>query len=452
MTSQIDKTLPADPESEKLVLASILLDGDRFPEIAGALQADDFSLETNRRIFRRMADMDGHGKAIDHVTVAGELHGVGELESVGGVSYLVSLDDGMPHLANLDAYVDRVIEKSRLRRIAAAAQHILNRALTAGETPDDILAGADTAMLDIRPSRNTKEAWKTPGMVIAEYPGGLKGMLEPPADGTALSTPFARLNEAIGGFRRQELILLAGRPSHGKSAAGLQFAWHAVNHHRIEIAYISLEMSQESLVQRLISIHGNADLHRMRIGFLSRDERMRLSLKASDIQEAKFWIDDRGGQTSAGMRRSIRQLCSRRPIGLVVVDHLHLIRGADQREDERRRFSRIADDLQVLAKDLNVPVIALAQCSRRCEEENRPPGMPDLKETGKLEENADLILFAYRPEMYHKNRNREELRGVAEFVVAKQRSGPVGSVHVTFLGSQSKFANRAEDVPEQGNL
>lgn len=440
MTSHValSKGLPANIDAERFVLGSIQLDDSRFVEVASTLHDADFALEKHRRIFAAMLALDLAGSKIDRVTLAEELMRRGELDSVDGLSYLCTLDDGLPHVANLDSYVDILVEKSRLRRIAIAAQGILNRAIDGTDTPDEILSGADAAMLDIRPSRNAVDIWQTPGQCIASVDGGLKGFLEP-ADATGILSPFPRLNESIGGFKPQQLIILAGRPSHGKSAAGLQLAWHAIQRHKIEVAYVSLEMSRESLTQRLIVMHGRADLHRLRLGYLTREEKSRLSMKAADVQDCGLWIDDRGGQTSASIRRSIRQLCSRRPIGMVFIDHLHLIRSGEAREGIREQFSRIANDLQCLAKEINIPVVALAQCSRDCEKENRPPGMPDLKETGTLEENADLVLFAYRPEMYHRNREKDELKGVAEIIIAKQRNGPIGTVHLRFNGGMSMF-------------
>lgn len=443
----LTKGLPANLDAEKLILGSIALDGTRFPEIASALGVQDFALDRHRLIFGVFASLDDRGQKIDRMTAANELMTNGQLEAAGGLSYLSSLDDGMPTIPNLGSYVDILIEKSRLRRIAIAAQKIMNRALMSSDSADEILSGADAEMLDIRPSRNSKEIWKTPGMEIADYPGGLRALMFP-QQSEGIKTPFPRLNEVTGGFRPQELILIAGRPSHGKSAVALQFAWHAVKEQGIEVAYISLEMSRASLTQRLIAIHGRSDLHRMRIGYLSADERQRVSRSASDVQESCLWIDERGGQTSSSIRRSVRELCMRRPIGMVIVDHLHLIRGTES--DERTKFNRIADDLQTLAKELKIPVLALAQLSRRCEEENRAPGMTDLKETGKLEENADLILCPYRPEMYSKNRDKEELRGVAEIVIPKQRNGPIGSVPLTFIGGMSMFESATNEREQSG--
>lgn len=437
------KAPPIDVESERLVLGSILLKGDRFPEIASALSVEDFGLEVHRRVFARMADLDQRGGKIDHSTVGSELMRVGELESVGGLSFLLELDERMPQFANLDAYVDRVIEKSRLRKIATAAQHIMNRALMAQDTPDEILSGADAAMLDIRSSRNVKAAWKTPGMCIEQAPAGLRGIVEPKA-ATGIQTPFYRLNETLGGFRNGELIIVGGRPGHGKSSIALQFAWHTVFRLGIEVALVTLEMPVEAQVARLIVQHGHLDAQRVKLGYTGADERRRLSLAAADVQESMLWIDDRPGQTSSAIRRSVRELTSRRPIGMVIVDHLHLIQGD---EDQRKRFARIADDLQILARDLNVPVLALAQVGRKCEDEGRAPGSPDLKESGKLEENADVIMFAYRPEAYQRFEAREDLRGVADLIITKNRNGPVGKVPLIFLGAQMRFENKAEDVP-----
>ncbi len=432
-------------EAEKFLIGSAMLDGARFPAIANTIEEQDFAIEKHRRIWRTMLDLDQAGSGIDRVTVATELHRTGKLESVDGVSYLASLDDGIPQIACLDSYLDLIIAASRLRKIAVAAKNIMDRAILGQETPDSILDAANSVFTGVRTARDTGSAWMTPGEVIESYPGGLRGIVTPSAAANGIQSPFPRLNDVIGGFRPEELILIAGRPSHGKSAVALSFAWHAAHNLQIESAYVSLEMSRPSLVQRFIAMHAKADLHRLRGGFLGTDERARISIAASDVQIAPIWIDDKGGQTSAGIRRSLKQLATRRPIGMVIIDHLHLIRGADGREDERQRFNRIADDLQNLAKEMKVPVLALAQCSRSCETELRAPGMADLKETGKLEENADVIIFAYRPQMYAKWRDRPELNGEAQLVVAKHRNGPVASVPMVFLSSQSRFETRAQD-------
>lgn len=437
------KGFPISVDAERFVLGSILLNGARFPEIASALESDDFGLEAHRRIFTRISGLDRVGTKIDHVTVAEELMKFGELESVGGLGHIVSLEDGLPQISNLDAYVDMVIEKSRLRKIAYAAQHILNRAMGGSDGPDEILSGADASMLDIRKSRNSKAAWRTPGMCIEANPAGLKGIVEPKA-AQGIQTPFYRLNDTLGGFRNGELIVLGGRPSHGKSACSLQFAWHAVFRLNLEVALVTLEMSAEAQVSRLIVQHGRLDAQRVKLGYTGADERRRLSLAASDVHGSMLWIDDRPGQTSSAVRRSIRELASRRPISMAIVDHAHLIAGD---EDPRKRLSRIADDMQILARDLNIPVILLAQVGRKCEEDGRPPASPDLKEAGKLEENPDVIMFAYRPEMYQKFQAREDLHGVADLIITKNRNGPVGTIPLVFLGSQMRFDNRVEDVP-----
>ena len=438
--------LPTALDAERLVLGSLILDSMKFPAVANALNVSDFALEKHRVIWSAIEELDRHGERPDRVTVCSHLMRTGKLEVVDGMGYIMSLEDGMPLLPNLDGYLDLIIRTSRLRQLAITAQSIMDRALGGADTPEQVLEAAAASFNAVRSGRDESAIWSTPGKIIEDYPGGLRGIVAPVADATGIATPFSNLSEMVGGFKPGELIILAGRPSHGKSSAAMSFSWHAAWKQKIEVAYVSLEMSRASLVQRFIAMHGRAELHRLRSGFLTVDERSKLSIAASDVQEAAIWIDDRGGQSSVGIRRSIRQLAQRRPIGMIVVDHLHLIRGTNPREDERQRFNAIADDLQNLAKEMRVPVIALAQCSRKCEEESRTPGMSDLKETGKLEENADVIIFAYRPELYTKFRTREDLRGLAEFVVAKNRNGPVGTCRMVFIGPQARFDNRAQDV------
>jgi replicative DNA helicase len=400
-----------------------------FAGINAVLTADDFMTEANRRLWTACKGLDDSGRQIDRMTVATMLQTAGTLASVGGLSYIASLDEGMPKLANIDSYVTMVREKSLLRRIAISAHSLYNRALMADEEPGNLLASADEILTRLNGNDDMQPEWKNPGEVMGEYPGGLSSFITPTRGGTGIQTPWPLLNNSICGLQGGDLVLLAGRPSHGKSAAALQIAYEAAKYGR-GVAYFSLEMSRESLVRRMLSLASGVDSHRMRLGYLNATERQAVSMAASEIESLPVWIDYRG-YNSPAIRRAVKRLRARRQVDLVVIDHFHLLQGLGN-EEMRIRYARIADDIQRIAKEINIPFLVLTQLSRKCEDENRAPGMADLAETGKLEQNADIVLFTFRPEMYAKNREKPELKGLADFILAKQRNGPTAKFQMLF--------------------
>lgn len=437
--------MPANVDAEKFLLGSILLDDSVFDEVASALQAGDFCLEKHQRIFQRMAEIHERGEKVDRITLANELLNRGELESVDGLRYLVSLDDGLPKIPNLSGYVKIVKDKAILRQTIAAAQQVMNRALLAQDASGDILAQAEELFFGLGQAVGSiARGWENPGDIMRNYPGGLNALLSPSRGGNGIKLPWAWLQEQTCGLQPGDLVLLAGRRSHGKSAAGLQIACHAAKT-GVGVGYVSLEMSRESLVLRLVCAVAGVDIHKARLGYLSKDERTRMRQAAESIESLRLWIKDEDVRTPAAIRLQLKRLKAKQPLGLVVIDHFHLVAGNGGREDERTRYNRIADDFQLQAKGFNVPFVVLSQLSRKCEEENRPPGLSDLKETAKLEENADLVIFVYRPECYPRNRNREELRGIAEFIIGKQRNGPTGKIPMVFLAHTTTFESREEE-------
>jgi replicative DNA helicase len=447
MPLALEKGLPSNLEAERFILGSIQNAGnDMFASCDTALSADDFALEKHRRIYSAMRGLDEAGQNIGRVEVANELIRLNQLESVDGLSYLTDLDTGLPLLASIDSYVRIVREKSILRQIALAAHNLMERALLADDDPAAILTHADSILASLMPD-GSLASWENPGEIIRSYPGGLKSFITPSRGGTGVQLPWPIINSTLCGLQPGDLMLVSGRPSHGKSVAAMQLSYEAAKSGH-GVAYFSLEMSRESLVRRLISMVGKVDSQRMRLGYLNADERERVSLAASEIESLPIWIDNRGYTTPA-IRRALKSLRARREIGLVVVDHFHLIQSIG-REEDRQRFARTADDFQRYAKEFNIPFVVLAQLNRKCEDENRAPGLSDLGETGKLEQNADIVMFTYRPEAYARNRNRDELRGHAEFIVAKQRNGPTGKVDMFFRKEFQCFAEAHPGKPEAG--
>jgi replicative DNA helicase len=447
-THTTEKGLPTNVDAERFVLGSILLDDSFYIQAAGSLESDDFSLEKHRRIFRRMGDLHERAEKIDRITVANELMKTNELEACDGLSYLVSLDDGLPQLPNVDSYIRIVKDKAVLRRIILASQHMINRCLLDAEEPDEILAGAEETLLKLGEAR-VKSGLMNADQILRGYEGGINAFLDPSKRIKGLSTGFTRLDEYTGGLHGGDLVIVAARPSMGKTALALNIAQHVALKLKQTVAVFSLEMSKESLLTRMLCSAARVDSQRFRAGFLSQEERRKLNQALHELVEAPLWIDDTPGLHLMDMHAKLRRLQSERQhIGLVVLDYLQLMSGQGRFENRNQEVSALSRGLKLLAKELNVPMMVLSQLSRAVENRqgDHRPQLSDLRESGSIEQDADLVGFIFREEVYH--RDREDLRGLAELIVAKQRNGPVGTVNLVFLHSQTKFENRAEDTGE----
>jgi replicative DNA helicase len=432
--------MPANMDVERFVLGSFLLQGAEAVEKSGvAITGDCFALEKHRRIWRAIADLHRERKPIDRVTVAEELLRVDELDSVDGLGYLVTLDDGLPSLANIDRYVDILIEKAAVRRIAVVAQSTMNRALIAEDRAEDIIASTRAALDGIETRRETA-SWKDFEATVKEHGGTFEDFISPCRNGAArgIRTPWEPVNSCLSMIEPGTLFVLAARPGMGKSGAAIQLARRAAQDGH-GVAYISLEMTAAALERRLLAQISGVDAFRMRSGFLDSEERDRVREAREIRRRLPIRINDKGCRTAPAILAALRELRTHTPIGICLVDHFHLVRGLSAREEERVRYNRIADDFQTAARETDIPFVVLAQLSRKCEEENRAPGLSDLKETGKLEENSDVVMFIHRPEMYAKNRGKQELRGIAEMIIAKQRDGATGKCTMTFIGAQQRF-------------
>jgi replicative DNA helicase len=439
----LDRGLPANLEAEKFILGSLLLDDSRFIEVGGQLTVDDFILEKHRRIFRRMEELHERGVKIDRITLAEELQRRGELESVDGLTYLVSLDDGLPQISNLDGYIRIVREKALLRRIAVTSQHIMNRALMAEEDPQDILAGLEQDLLRLGEDR-ASEGLRSPREVIAAYQGGINAFLDPSKRIKGIGTGFTKFDEMTGGLHGGELFILAARPSMGKTALALNMAWHVAAKAFQPVAIFSLEMSQESLLTRMLCAAARVDSHRFRTGYLNEQERQKLRQAANQMVESPIFIDDSAGVNLMDMHAKLRRM-NPKP-GLVVVDYLQLMSSRGRVENRNQEVSQLSRGLKLMAKEMDCPFLVLSQLSRATETRvgDHRPQLSDLRESGSIEQDADLVAFIFREEVY--KRDREDLKGLAELILAKQRNGPVGKIDMVFLHSQTRFENRAEDL------
>ena len=444
----LEKGLPANLDAERFVLGSILLDDAMYVQAAGALEADDFTLEKHRRIFRRMGELQERGEKIDRITVANELMKFNELEACDGLTYLVSLDDGLPHIPNLDSYIRIVKDKAILRRIITASQSMMNRCLLGEEAPDEILAGAEETLLKLGDAR-VKNGLVNPQQILEDYDGGINAFLDPSKRVKGISTGFAKYDDYTGGMHGGELFILAGRPSMGKTALALNIAQHVALKLKQTVAVFSLEMSKESLLTRMLCATARVDSQKFRSGYLNQAERTKLNHALHELVEAPLYIDDTAGIHLMDIHAKLRRLKAERGhIGLVVVDYLQLMSGRGRFENRNQEVSALSRGMKLLAKELNVPLLVLSQLSRAVESRqgDHRPQLSDLRESGSIEQDADVVGFIFREEVYQ--REREDLRGLAELIVAKQRNGPIGTVNLVFLHAQTKFENRAEDTGE----
>jgi replicative DNA helicase len=447
VSNAIEKGLPTNVDAEKFVLGSILLDDSLYVQAAGTLEPDDFSLEKHRRIFKRMGELQDRGEKIDRITVANELMKFNELEACDGLTYLVSLDDGLPQIPNLDSYIRIVKDKAVLRRIIFASQHMMNRAMLAEEEPGEILAGAEETLLKLGDSR-VKSGLINPAQILQEYEGGISAFLDPSKRIKGISTGFAKLDEMTGGLHGGDLVIIAARPSMGKTALALNIAQHVALRLKQTVAIFSLEMSRESLLTRMLCAAARVDSQRFRAGFLSQEERRKLNHSLHELVEAPLFIDDTAGLNMMDMHAKLRRLQQEQKIGLVIVDYLQLMSSPGRQENRNQEVSALSRGMKLLGKELNVPMMVLSQLSRAVEtrQGDHRPQLSDLRESGSIEQDADLVGFIFREEVYH--REREDLRGLAELIVAKQRNGPIGTVNLVYLHAQTKFENRAEDTGE----
>ncbi|MBM3728201.1 MAG: replicative DNA helicase [Acidobacteria bacterium] len=446
-----DRGLPANLDAERYVLGSILLDPSAYISVAGAVSTEDFSLEANRRIFTRMGEIYERGEKIDRITVANELMRQGQLESVGGLAYLVSLDDGLPQYYNLDSYVRILREKSTLRRLIFHAQAVIDRCFLGQEEAGDILAGAEEGLMSLGQARQ-RTSMANPAQIIEDFEGGINTFLDPSKRIKGISTGFLKLDEMTGGMHEGELIILAARPAMGKTALALNIAQHVATNPKNPqpVAVFSLEMSKESLLTRLICAGGRVDQQKFRAGYLNGDERRRLAMSAQQMVESQLFIDDLPGVNLMDMHATLRRMKAEHGLGLVVVDYLQLMSSRGRFDSRTQEVSALSRGLKLLAKELRVPFLVLSQLSRA--PETRPgdhrPQMSDLRESGSIEQDADLIWFIFREEVYKPE--REDLKGLAELIVAKQRNGPTGRANLVFLREFTKFENRTGDIDEGG--
>lgn len=436
----LEKPLPSSAESERVILGAILLDNQLISQAIEKLDPDDFYSPLHRRIYKAMTALFERGERIDPILIGEELKKDGSIDSIGGVASITNLTYGLPHFSDIFDYAKVVKDKSIVRNLIKVCNQITSEALAEEDDAKDVLDHAEQmifALADERTRQGFSHIQPIAETVLAkvqEYAKRESHAL------TGLSTGFRDLDEKTSGLQKTDLIIVAARPSMGKTALCLTLAQNAAIMERAVVAVFSLEMSKEQLVMRMLSSEAKVDAHRFRTGYLTRDEWGRLAEAIGTLSEAKIFIDDTPGISVLEMRAKTRRLFTeQKKLDLIVVDYLQLMSGSKRTESRQQEVSQISRELKSLAKELQVPVVALSQLSRAPEARNPPrPMMSDLRESGSIEQDADVVAFIYREDYY---KPTEENAGIAELLISKQRNGPTGTVKLAFLKEFTRFEN-----------
>jgi replicative DNA helicase len=437
-----DRTLPHNLDAEKCVLGAILINNQTFNQAAEVIDAQDFFRDAHRRIFEKMVALTDHGQPVDLVTLSDELGRSGELDDVGGPAYISALTDGVPRSANVEYYARIVKEKSTLRRLIQSASDVLTRAYDAEADADDQLDEAERAIFQIAEGR-MRSGFIVLGDLVDSGYQMLEKLQEHRGLLTGVPSGFADLDALTQGFQPSDLIIIAARPSMGKTSLVLNIALHCGVEAGKFVGVFSLEMSKEQLFMRMLTSEARVDAHRFRGGFLGDQDYERLTTAFGRLHDAKVYIDDTPSVGILEMRAKARRLKLEHGLDLLVIDYLQLMQGRGRFENRQQELASISRSLKILAKELHVPIVALSQLSRAPEARgDHRPQLSDLRESGALEQDADVVLFIFREEMYGSEEERNpQAEGVAEIIIGKQRNGPTGTVKLAFLKQYTRFEN-----------
>jgi replicative DNA helicase len=442
---------PWSNEAEQAVLGAMLLDQDAALKAAELLDDSMFYREGHRLLFRAMITLTERGDVVDPVTLRDELVKRGDLDRVGGMEYIGSIIDVVPTAANIEYHGRIVRDKALLRRLIEAATGIVQEAYDGRGMPSEVLDNAEHRIFQVAQLRRAEEFIRLKELIwptmerIEQLQSGHGAV-------TGVPSGFVDLDRLTAGFQRADLIIVAARPSMGKTALILNVVQHAAIEHNIGVGIFSLEMSKDQLVQRLLCSEGLVDAQRLRRGQLRDDDYPKLARAAGLLGTAPIWIDDSAAITPLAMRSKARRLKADYNIGMIVVDYLQLMQGPTNAESRQQEISQISRSLKALAKELDIPVVALSQLSRAPDQRagDHKPQLSDLRESGAIEQDADVVMFIFRQEMYDGPTDKEgnNLEGIAELIVGKQRNGPTGTVPLYFKKEYTRFDNRTNrDAP-----
>jgi replicative DNA helicase len=450
----LDRGLPASVEAERSILGAILLDNHSYNEAAEKLSSEDFFLDSHRRIYSRMAELIDAHRAVDIVTLAEELARRKEVEAVGGVAYLASLTEGLPRRPSIEEYVRIVKDKSLARQLIIICNTAITRAADQSDEALVVLDSAESGLLEVSERGITRGFAGIPEIVRDSF-GTIDNLYAQQKEVTGLATHYTQFDKMTSGLQASDLIIIAARPSMGKTAWAINIAENAAVRDGKVVAVFSLEMSKESLLRRMLASQALVSMQKIQTGFIPKQDRSKLMEALERLAEAKIFIDDTPAIALSEMRAKARRLQRQQGgLDLIVIDYLQLMTassfgvGARRYENRTQEVSAISRGLKALAKELRVPVVALSQLSRASEQRggDKKPMLSDLRESGSIEQDADVVAFIHRDSYYNKDENGEEdpdSKNKAEIIIAKQRNGPTGSVHLAYRADCTRFENMA---------
>jgi replicative DNA helicase len=436
----LEKTLPNNLEAERSILGAILLDDQSIFAVLETLRKEDFYLESHRKIFEKMYSLTANARAIDVITLKDELQRADELEGAGGPAYLASLTDGLPRALNIEHYAHIVKEKATLRRMIQVSNEIMARSYQSEEQAEEILGDIEKAIFEIA-SQQFRTGFSPIDPLVSSVYKEIEEVANRKTLITGVGTGFTELDRMTSGLHPADLTIIAARPGLGKTSFCLNIAQHVALKLNKTVGIFSLEMSQEQLVKRLLCAEAEVDSHKLNTGYLNKEDWGRLGRAAGALSQANLFIDDTAAITMPEMRSKSRRLSLERGVDLLIVDYLQLMAGSGQRYENRtQEISQISRGLKALAKEIHIPVLAISQLNRAPEARrgDHRPQLSDLRESGSIEQDADVVVFIYREEMFNPT---EENSGIADMIIGKQRNGPTGTFQLAFIKQFTKFAN-----------
>jgi len=438
----LERSLPSNVDAERSLLGSVFVNNENYYRIVEFLRPEDFYLDAHRVIFRTMLTLMENSRAIDLITLQDELLRASSLESAGGIGYLSGLMDGIPHLLNIEHYIEIIRDRSLLRQMIGSASKMMSECFDQAEAADAILDKAEQSLFNLSEHRS-KAGFVSVGAMHDEATQLLTRLYEDKEMITGIPTGFTDLDRNTSGFQPGDLVILAARPSMGKTALALNMAQHVAVKKGLPVGIFSLEMSRQQLLMRFLCAQSMVDAHKVRTGYIARDDFQQLIDALAVVTQAPLHIDDSSSLTIMEMRAKARRLKAEHGLKLLIVDYLQLMSSYGRVENRVQEISGISRGLKALAKELEVPVIALSQLSRAPEQRqgDHRPQLSDLRESGSIEQDADVVLFIYREEVYKQD---EENQGKADLIISKQRNGPIGTVKLAFLKQYTKFENLME--------
>lgn len=436
---ELGRIPPHDIEAEQAIIGSMLTDKDAVIAAIEILREQDFYREDNRIIYSAILNLYNRSEPIDIITLKAELKSMGKLEAVGGLEYIVQLPDRVPTTSNVEQYIKIVEEKSMLRALIKTADELITLGYDPTQEVEQVIDTAEKKIFEVMQKKNQKGYSSMKDILIDTFTQ-LEQLYNQKEMITGVPTGFADLDYRTSGLHNSDLILVAARPAMGKSAFALNIATHAAVRGKVPVAIFSLEMSKEQMANRILCSEAMVDSAKVRTGKIDDEEWGKLAAASGELSEAGIYIDDTPGISVMEIRAKCRKMKLEKNIGLVVIDYLQLVQGSNRKGGSREQeIAEISRSLKILAKEINVPVIALSQLSRAPEQRvDHRPMLSDLRESGSIEQDADIVMFLYRDDYYNENTDK---KNIAEVIIAKHRSGATGTVELLWLGNYTKFAN-----------